>query len=84
MTVNVKRWGSSVGVVIPSRIARKLGLTPGTAVDLDEREDGAVVIRKAGRRPRRPIAQIVKEIKRGSYKPLPAWDEVPPAGREVW
>lgn len=83
MTCTVKQWGNSVGVVIPKPIARRLGLSPGTAVSISERAD-SVVFRKASRRPRRTLDHIVRQITPGSYKAMADWDEDVPAGKEVW
>lgn len=81
MNATLKQWGSSVGVVIPSRIVRRLGLHAEATVDIIEQDD-SVIIRKTGRRPRRPIGEIVKQLT--PREPLPGWDDAPPVGKEVW
>ena len=81
MTATVKRWGSSVGVVIPKALADELGLSPGTPLEIT-READAVVLRRRGRRARRSIDEIVRQMT--PRKPLPGWDDTPPVGREIW
>jgi AbrB family looped-hinge helix DNA binding protein len=67
MTVIVKKIGGSVAVVIPKSVARDMGLAEGTALDISA-TGAAIVMRKQGRRPRRPLSRIVAQIKPGSYR----------------
>jgi len=34
----IRRWGNSLGLVIPAKIARKLGIKEGESVDVDIRK----------------------------------------------
>jgi antitoxin MazE len=43
MQTNVQKWGNSLGVRIPSRIAKQLHLTDGSPVNMDI-EDGRLII----------------------------------------
>ena len=43
MQANVQKWGNSLGLRIPSRIAKQLHLTEGSSVNLDI-EDGRLII----------------------------------------
>ena len=86
MTVTVKRLGGSVAVLIPRGVAREMELIEGTALEITA-GDGEIVLRKRSRtrRPRRPIAEIVRGIKPSSYKRQSrALKEAGPVGREVW
>jgi antitoxin component of MazEF toxin-antitoxin module len=67
MTVVVKKLGGSVAVVIPKALARDMDLTEGTSLDISA-DGAAIVLRKQGRRPRRPLAEIVSKIKPSSYR----------------
>jgi antitoxin component of MazEF toxin-antitoxin module len=67
VTVIVKQLGGSVAVVIPKALAREMGLTEGTALDISSAA-GGMVLRKQGRRPRRPLSGIVAEIEPASYR----------------
>ena len=88
MTVTVKRIGGSVAVVIPKTIARETELAEGTELSLSISAD-AIVMRKQKQRrrrtaPRRPLAQIVDQIKPASYRRRRRDVHVGPVGREVW
>jgi len=67
MTVIVKKIGGSVAVVIPKSVAREMGLAEGTALDVSTTGAG-IVMRKQGRRPRRPLSRIVAQIKPANYR----------------
>jgi antitoxin component of MazEF toxin-antitoxin module len=87
MTVVVKKIGGSVAVVIPKSVAREMELTEGTALELSaDSAAAAIIMRKRGRRPRRPLAQIVAQIKPASYRrhnrELLSQDR--PVGKELW
>jgi antitoxin component of MazEF toxin-antitoxin module len=67
MTVTVKKVGGSVAVVIPKALARDMDLTEGMPLDISATAD-AIVMRKQGRRPRRPLAKLLAQIKPASYR----------------
>jgi antitoxin component of MazEF toxin-antitoxin module len=84
MTVVVKKLGGSVAVVIPKGIARDLGLTDGTSLDISTSTD-SIVMRRSGKRQRRPVKAIVSQINRASYRRRQR--EFPESGRvgkEIW
>jgi antitoxin component of MazEF toxin-antitoxin module len=84
MTVIVKKIGGSVAVVIPKAVAKAMDLTEGTSLDLSA-SDAGILMRKQGRRPRRPIDEIVAQIKPGSYRRRQREFSADRAvGREVW
>jgi AbrB family looped-hinge helix DNA binding protein len=84
MTVTVKRVGGSVAVVIPAGIARDLGLSEGTALDVTTTAD-SIVMRLRGRRPRRRLAKIVAAIKPANYRRRRReLGDDPPVGKELW
>lgn len=84
MTVIVKKIGGSVAVVIPRGMAREMQLTEGTPLEISAGASG-ILMRKAGRRPRRPLAQIVAGIKPASYRRRNReLSEPGPVGAEVW
>jgi AbrB family looped-hinge helix DNA binding protein len=43
MEITVKKWGSSLGIVIPRVIAKGLDLKEGSSVEIEDRE-GVIVI----------------------------------------
>lgn len=84
MTVLIKKIGGSIAVVIPRAIAREMELTEGSAVDL-RADAGAIILRKHGRRPRRPLSQILAQINPASYRRRRReLADGSPVGREVW
>jgi antitoxin component of MazEF toxin-antitoxin module len=83
VTVTIKRIGGSVAVVIPKSVAHEMQLTDGVAVDLTV-ASGALIMRKQGRRPRRPLARLVEQIKPTSYRRRNKEINDSPIGRELW
>ena len=84
MTVTVKKLGGSLAVVIPKAVAREMGLVEGTILDVTATLAG-VVMRKQGRCPRRPLSEIVAQIRPASYRQRTReLSEDGPVGREFW
>jgi antitoxin component of MazEF toxin-antitoxin module len=84
MTVTVKKIGGSMGVVIPKSVAQELELIEGTSLDISTDAD-SLVMRKRGRRPRRPLAKIIQQIKPASYKRRGReLQDDGPIGKELW
>ncbi len=48
--VQVSKWGNSLGVRVPRDVAARAGLTEGTRVDIEAKEDGRIVITRSRRR----------------------------------
>ena len=73
--VEVKKWGSSMAVLIPSRFAKLRKIGVGTVLDLESIE----VVKP---RRRYKLSQLL-----AGYKPEHRhgeWDLGNPAGKEVW
>lgn len=84
MTVIIKKIGGSVGVVIPRAVAREMDLAEGDALHLSA-TGSALVMRKQHPRPRRPLVEIVRQIKPASYRRRRReLGEDAPVGRETW
>ena len=84
MLATVKKIGGSVAIIIPKSMAAHNQLSPGTAVDLSQGEDG-IVVRMPRGRVRRSIHDIVKEIDPAAYarrRSELAPDH--PVGKEIW
>jgi antitoxin component of MazEF toxin-antitoxin module len=67
MVAIVKKLGGSLAVVIPKAAAREAGLAEGTPLDVSVTAAG-LVLRKQGRRPRRPLTEIIAQIDPASYR----------------
>jgi antitoxin MazE len=48
--VQLAKWGNSLGLRVPRDLAARVGLAEGSRVDVEAREDGALVITKSRRR----------------------------------
>lgn len=84
MTILVRKIGGSLGVVIPKAVVREMELSAGASLTI-RTGDGEIVMRKRPERVRRPIGQIVAQIKRSSYRRHGReLAEDRPVGREVW
>ena len=84
MTITIKRIGGSMAVVIPKALAREMELTDGESLDITT-SAGVLVMKKRGRRPRRSLAQIVAQIRSGSYgRRGRELSDAGPVGKEIW
>jgi antitoxin MazE len=79
-----QRWGGSVTAPIPAAIARRLRITPGTPIVVEERDGGVLV--KPAARPRRSLSEILRSCRKKFPKGNPhgAIDFGPPVGKELW
>lgn len=48
MPATVSKWGNSLAVRIPKRLARSSGLSEGTVVEIDRRKGGGLELRPVG------------------------------------
>ena len=84
MTVVVKSIGGSVAVVIPKSVAREAELTEGMSLEISATNNG-IIMRKQGRRPRRPLSQIVAHLDPAAYRRRAAeMQGEGPVGKEIW
>ena len=84
MTTVVRRIGDGLAVVIPKPVAREMQLSHGMALDIGI-ADGALVMRKEGRRPRRSLKTIVAQIKPDAYRRRRReFSDQGRVGKEIW
>jgi antitoxin MazE len=76
MPVKVKKWGSSMAVLIPNQFARSRRIRIGSLLDLE-----SVKIVKPKRR-RYTMAELMKDFK-PEYR-HEEWDIGDPVGKEIW
>jgi antitoxin MazE len=50
MQSQIAKWGNSLGLRVPRDVAQRLGLSEGTKVEIEARDDGALLITKSQRR----------------------------------
>jgi antitoxin MazE len=48
--VQITKWGNSLGLRVPRDLAARVGLTEGCRVDIEARDDGALIVTKSKRR----------------------------------
>lgn len=72
--VKVKKWDSSLAIVIPSEFAKVHKLRVGSVIDLDSL--------KVLKRKRYTAAELMAKFKPEHRHP--AWDLGPPVGKEIW
>jgi len=75
--VKVKKWGSSMAVLIPSQFAKMREIDVGSVIDLE-----AVKVVKPKRRRRYKLSELMAQ-----YKPKHRhgeWDLGGPVGKEIW
>ena len=84
MTVMVKKLGGSVAVVIPKSIAQEMQLSEGVSLDITT-SDAGIVLRRPGRRPRRPMREIVAQMNSAAYRRHNREMSADrPVGKEIW
>jgi antitoxin MazE len=79
MRVQITRWGNSLGVRVPKQVAREIGLSEGSQVDV-EAADHRIIITPA--RPRYTLADLLKDTTPESYRAGDV-DWGPDTGREI-
>ena len=67
MRVTVTKVSAGLAVVIPWATARAMGLIEGTQLEVCTTPAG-ITLTKPGRRPRRPISQIVAQLDPATYR----------------
>ena len=75
----IAKWGNSLAVRIPQKLADQAGLSEGAAVELQASEGKLVVASKV---PEYDIRLLVKRITRKNRHELIEWGS--PAGKEFW
>ena len=84
MKLTVRKLARRLAVMIPTAICRELRLAEGTVLEVSTTAD-AIVLRRHGRRPRRPVAQIVAAMNPANYQRRRRERvQDPPVGKEVW
>lgn len=84
METTLKRFGNSVGLVIPKAYRESLGFAVGQTITLEPSDDG-LLLRRAARQ-RYTLDELLEQCDLSA--PVPAavdeWDDVPAVGKEIW
>jgi antitoxin MazE len=78
-TATLKKWGNSIGLVLPAGIAKATRLASGTRVEIDV-ADGVLVIRKAAGQPQ--LDDLCAGITAENLHTESDWGS--PQGKEAW
>ena len=78
-SATLKKWGNSIGLVLPAGIAKATQLASGTRVEIDV-ADGALVIRRAPGPPQ--LEDLCSGITAENLHSEADWGS--PQGKEVW
>jgi antitoxin MazE len=76
----VSKWGNSLAVRIPQRIAKQARISEGDLVDLALQLDGSIVLRAT--RPRYELSELVSKITAKNRHGETGWGA--PVGKESW
>ena len=79
-TAQVKMWGNSLAIRIPSQVARDLGLTNDSLIEITS--DGTMATIKRNKRSRLSLDELVKNITPENVHSEINWGV--PIGKEVW
>lgn len=82
MKVKVAKWGNSLAIRLPKRLADELGLAAGRTVDLEKQGSGLAIKPAAPKIPYYRLEDLLAQIKPGD-KPPPLVDWGPDVGAEI-
>ena len=81
MHVQIGKWGNSLGVRIPSALAKELGLHDGTELDLQQLE-GSIVLRRVKTAAQYSLADLLARVTPENIHGETDWGD--PQGKEEW
>jgi len=79
-TTQVKMWGNSLAIRVPSRVARDLGLTNNSQIEITSDGTSAVIKREESNH--LSLEELVKGITPENIHNKVDWGE--PVGNEIW
>ena len=80
ITIRAQRWGNSLGIRVPAVLAREVGLTDGSSLDLQV-EKGRLVLTPKRKRSR-SLKALLAGIEPSNLPSKDIWGK--PMGKEVW
>lgn len=81
MSVQLAKWGNTLGIRIPSFIVTKADLRPGDLVEIEMLESGEIILKPVPK-PKPNLEDLVAGITPENRHPETDWGEA--AGNEVW
>lgn len=82
----IKQWGNSKALRLPTDFARAMDLAIGDNVELtriDESTIQLVIVPKKEKKRRLSLAERIKKTNLTQLQPLKDWDELMPMGKEL-
>jgi len=80
METKIQKWGNSLGVRLPSALAKNHGLSAGSVVSVETIDD-TITIKVSAPQPE-TLADLVAQMRTENQPDLVDWGE--PRGAEVW
>ena len=81
MKVKIAKWGNSLALRLPKKLAEEAGLRPDAEVDVTV-EDGDIRMKRVRRRPRYTLEDMIAGMKPGT-EPTPSVEWGPDVGAEI-
>ncbi len=79
--VHVSKWGNSLGLRIPAKLAREYSITDGSELEVVE-EDGAIILRPSKSPKPFSLHELAAKITPQNRHDETDWES--PVGREEW
>ncbi len=83
MTISIKKWGNSLGVILPAVFLKQAGMKEGTALNIVVTEDG-VLLTPERKRNKFTLEERLAMCDLSAPKVSDVWAGDEPVGREVW
>jgi len=80
MRATIRKWGNSLGLLIPSTMSRELGIGEATSVEMRVVKSSLIIKAKAAKKPE--LKKLLAGINQGNLHK--AIETGAPVGREVW
>ena len=77
----VQKWGTSLGIRIPKRIAQQVNLTVGTQIEFNTTGGVLTIRRRRQRRSKLKLAELLAQVNDSNRHG--EWVNDPPVGREI-
>ena len=84
METNLRNFGNSVGLVIPKPVREALHLRAGQTVTIEQTPQGGLLVRPC--RKQYSLEELMAQCDVSAPMPeeVAEWENMPPAGDEVW
>ncbi|MCF7520854.1 AbrB/MazE/SpoVT family DNA-binding domain-containing protein [Neisseria sp. ZJ106] len=88
MRIEIKKWGNSKAIRLPKSLTDSLPMNLGDYVEFEQIDDCSVKLsiipKETHRKPRLSLSERINMTDLEQLQPDPAWENMPPAGKESW